>query len=101
MRTKFDERLLKAMALAKWRIGPAESLVKVVPHARTGAAVVTGYVTKLKFVAGRTPEGMERTLGLRRSEWAEGASVFVVRATTGLGGVRITMAHAVSRRGAV
>ena len=41
MRTKFDERRLKAMALAKWGIGSAESLVKVVPHARTGAAVVT------------------------------------------------------------
>ena len=52
------------MALAKWRIGPAEWLVKVVAYTRTGAAVVTGYVTELKFVAGRTPEEMERVLGL-------------------------------------
>ena len=67
MRTKFDERRLKAMALAKWRIGPAEWLVKVVPRRANGAAVVTGYVTQLKLVARRTREEMERTRGLRRS----------------------------------
>ena len=57
MRTKFDERRLKAMALAKWRIGPAEWLVKVVPQARTGAAVVTGYVTQLEVRSGENAGG--------------------------------------------
>ena len=62
-------RWLKVMALAKWWIGPAEWLVKVVPQARTGAAVVTGYVTQLKFVTGRTPEKWSGSSGLEGRSW--------------------------------
>jgi len=71
----FDERRLKAMALAKSRIGPAEWLVKVVPHARTGAAVVTGYVTELKFVAGERRRKWSGPSGLEGRSWRRGASV--------------------------
>jgi len=49
--------------------------VKVVPLARAAADVVSGYVTQMKCLAGKTPEEMERILGLRRAELARGAGV--------------------------
>ncbi len=49
--------------------------MKVVPLVRAAADVVSGYVTQMKCLAGKTPEEMERILGLRRAELARGAGV--------------------------
>jgi hypothetical protein len=69
---EFDERRLKQMAAVKWRLGPEEWPV---PLACVAADVIGGYVTQLKCVVGRTPEEMERILGLRRAQSAKGAGV--------------------------
>ena len=77
---QFDENKLKAMAIALWRKGGMDTLVKVVPLGRTPNKDRTiGYCTTFKYVVGRTPAEMEATVGFRAgSKLAGGASVFLV-----------------------
>jgi hypothetical protein len=100
MRMEFDERRLKQMAAVKWRLAPEEWPVNVVPLARAAERVVSGYVTQLKCVVGRTPEEMERILGLRRAELAKGAAVLWLGRLPDWEGVRAARVHSVPRRAA-
>jgi hypothetical protein len=70
----------KQMVIAMWREGKGNTLVKVMPKGmRPDPARMIGYCTTIKYVIGRTPALMERTLGFRAdSKLAEGAAIFRV-----------------------
>jgi hypothetical protein len=76
-----DEQRLKQMAIAIWRRGGMDSLVKVMPMRRApDAQRNVGYCTTFKFVVGRTPAEMEAVVGFRAgSKLATGASIYLVR----------------------
>ena len=84
MRMEFDERRLKQMAAVKWRLAPEEWPVKVVLLARAAEGVVSGYVTQLKCVVGRTLEEMDPRAQKRRV--GEGSGCVVAWVAAGLGG---------------
>jgi hypothetical protein len=71
----FKESTLKKLAMENWEKGGGNQLVKVVSAERGASDEVRGYVTELKYVAGRTPAEMERILGLPDGELAGGAVV--------------------------
>lgn len=75
-----DESKLKAIALAMWRRGGMDTLVKVMPKAAIpSAARQIGYCTTFKFIAGRTPIEMEYIVGLRENtKLVAGAAIFIV-----------------------
>ena len=65
IRVSLDEAKIKKIAISGWKISGPESLVKVVSKARGAQNEVGGYITKLKSIAGQTPQGIEKTLGLK------------------------------------
>ena len=73
-----DVQILKNQAMAMWRMGAGDTLVKIVAR---GAAVPgqkdVGYCTTLKFIVGRDPEEMEDILGFARgTRLLNGADIF-------------------------
>lgn len=80
MSGNLDGAKLKALAIALWKRGGMDTLVKVAPRGTTpNAAFTAGYCTTFKFIAGRTPAEMEDIVGLARgSKLAGGAEIFVV-----------------------
>jgi len=73
------ETRLKQMVIDSWSKGGSNRLVKVVPG-KNGAKYldggsIRGYVTQEKFIVGRTPEEIERILGLKNGTLKEGADV--------------------------
>lgn len=68
------EKTLKELAIQSWKLEGPDALVKVVPAGASGEAV-TGYVTQLKYIAGRTPAEMEQVLGLKPGMLKDGASI--------------------------
>ncbi len=76
-----DEGRLKAMAIALWRQGGGDTLVKVMPKGSTPDPTrMIGYCTTFKYVVGRTPVEMEANVGFAAmTKLAAGAEVFLVR----------------------
>jgi hypothetical protein len=75
IRVSLDEAKLKELAISTWKISGPDSLVKVVSKARGAQEEAGGYITKLKFIAGRTPQEIEKILGLKTGELSEGCYV--------------------------
>jgi len=75
-----DTAKLKAMAIALWKLGGMDTLIKVAPRGMApNPAYMAGYCTTFKYVVGRTPLEMEQIVGLARgSKLAGGADIFVV-----------------------
>jgi hypothetical protein len=74
-----DALKLKSMAIATWRTGGMNTLVKVMPMAhRPDPRLMVGACTSFKYIAGRTPEEMGQVVGVR-TKLASGASVYLIR----------------------
>ncbi len=80
MLSSLDARKLKAIAIALWKRGGMDTLVKVCPLGQIpDPGRMTGYCTTFKFIVGRTPLEIEDIVGFARgSKLAIGASIFVV-----------------------
>jgi len=65
---KIDVRMLKQMVIESWKQGGGNRPVKIVSVQRGASPRVRGYITQEKFVRGRTPEQMEKLLGLPEGE---------------------------------
>ena len=68
------EASLKQLAMKSWELEGPNQLVKVIP-AGADASGVTGYITQLKFIAGKTVGEMEQILGLKPGMLGEGAQI--------------------------
>jgi Domain of unknown function (DUF4157) len=69
------EGLARKLARESWEKGSGNQLVKVISAERESTATITGYVTELKFVEGRTPSELEKILGLPEGELDKGAII--------------------------
>lgn len=78
MSTGLDIAKLKALAIALWRQGGMDTLVKVAPLGTVpNGAYMAGYCTTFKFIVGRTPAEMEAVVGLASgSKLVNGADIF-------------------------
>jgi hypothetical protein len=73
-----DVSKLKQIAIATWRKGRDDTLVKVMPvELKPSASMKIGWCGTLKFIVGRTPEEMGRTLGIA-TKLLGGVSVYLV-----------------------
>ncbi len=61
---KVDEQVLKKLSIESWREGGGNTPVKVVTGERGASSRVRGYITKRKYIEGKTPVEMGRILGL-------------------------------------
>ena len=62
-----------------WSLRGPTQVVKVVPRPRAGASPQTeveGYITLGKYLLGKTPQQIERALGLKSGDLANGARVY-------------------------
>jgi hypothetical protein len=59
-----------------WSLRGPMQIVKVVPRSATKTPVAGGYITVGKFLLGKTPEQIERALGLPRDYLLAGARVY-------------------------
>lgn len=80
-RTGLNEQKLKQNAISVWRQGGENSPVKVLGHGtEPDSHRPIGYCTTLKYVAGRTPEEIERIVGLRSgTKLGSGADIYLVQ----------------------
>jgi len=67
---------IKQDAIAYWKLEPLNRPVKITSLGRDPMFWAEGYVTCLKFIAGRTLAEAEHILGLREGELAAGAYVY-------------------------
>ena len=81
MISSLDVDRLKAMAIAQWRRGGMETLIKVMSKGfRPVPSRMVGFCTSFKYVVARTPQEMEPILGFARgTTLAAGAEIYLVR----------------------
>lgn len=73
---KLDEEKAKRGIIDMWNKGGLERPVKVTATEATDRQSVRGYVTQEKFIKGRTPEEMEKILGLEPGNLKNGATIY-------------------------
>lgn len=59
-----------------WTLTGPNRVVKVVPRARAASATVGGYITQGRFLVGKTPEQIEKALGLPHGFLKSGARIY-------------------------
>lgn len=76
----FDIKKLKQMVMERWQAGGENTLVKVMPKGMPADDTrMIGYCTSIKYIAGRTPDEMERILGFAPgTKLRDGAEIYRV-----------------------
>lgn len=75
-----NELQIKQSLIARWRLGGVETLVKVMGcQTKPDPTRAIGYVTSIKYLAGRTPIQLEQAVGLReKTKLLGGAAIYAV-----------------------
>lgn len=73
---KLDGEKAKKQVIDMWNKGGLESPVRVTPTQPIDSQSVRGYITQEKFIKGKTPQEMEKILGLESGKLENGATIY-------------------------
>lgn len=78
---KIDEAKVKEIIINAWNKGEGNQPIKVAPTELSDRQFVSGYITQEKFVKGRTPQDMEKILGLEPGILGNGVTIYKLSET--------------------